>query len=485
MHQEIISTSSTKKGAPSAQGTPRRPASNACSSVYLSRASNKKNIQNLLENQVPPNSVEAERIVLSGILLDPQSLEEIQEILLTDDFYSPQNRIIYSFLLQMQQQDMPISLPVLYDYLVEKNKIKQAGGAGYLFDLTAQATGSMHAEQAARLVKKLSVQRALIHICSKLISNFYKTDIDLDYELENAQSCLYHLSNYNNKNNSLCHIKDVVLSVVDNLIMSNENTLGIPSGFVDLDTITGGFKPSDLIIIAGRPSMGKTAFALTCILNIALQSIPVAFASLEMSKEQLAMRAIATIARVDLYKMQQGYLSQEEKERCAKASEIFNQMPIWIDDTPAQSIVHLRNKVRILQKKHDIQIVFIDYLQLIRVNQKMETREREVSEISQQLKSLAKELNIPVVALAQLNRELEKRSNKRPILSDLRESGAIEQDADLILFLYRDEVYRKETEDKGIAEVIVGKHRNGKLGTAKLKYFAAYTAFANLSNIEK
>ena len=477
-----------KSGVPTAIGTPR-PANhaNATYNAYLSGTGRKGNIQNLLQNQVPPHSGEAEQTILSGILLDPQLIEEIQEIVLPDDFYSPQNRTIYSCLIAMHQQEIPISLPMLYDYLAEKNQLQRAGGPEYLANLIESATGSLHAVQSARLVKKLSIQRSSIHICSQIVSNFYSIDIDLDAELENAQSNLYKLSSYNKIDNSICHIQDAVNSIINNLILSNENILGIPSGFTDLDEITNGFKPSDLVVVAGRPSMGKTAFALSCILNIAAQGIPVAFCSLEMSKEQIAMRAIATIARVDLHKMNQGYLNKNEKERCIRAAETFNDLSIWIDDTPAQSIIHLRNKIRLLQKKHDIQIVFIDYLQLVRTNNRHESREREVAEISGQLKALAKELNIPVVALSQLNRELEKRTNKRPVLSDLRESGAIEQDADLILFLYREEVYKRDKtdeKDKGVAEVIVGKHRNGKLGTARLKYFAEFTRFANLSIIE-
>jgi replicative DNA helicase len=441
-----------------------------------------------LQRKIPPHSPEVEKTVLSGILHNYQTLDDILELINENDFYLKENKIIFKQLCQMNQQGIPINLSTLCESLDKSNQLKQAGDALYLADLTDYAIGPLNTIQAAIRVKKLSIQRSAIFTLSQLVSDCYQFDIDLDFALENAQQKLYELSNYNHADNNAIHIKDATGHVIKNLILSNENALGIPSGFSDLDKITNGFKPSDLIIVAGRPSMGKTAFALSCAIKIAAQGIPVAFSSLEMSKEQIAMRAISTIARVDLHKMQQGYLSENEKRKCVEADKKFHDLPVWIDDTPAQSIIHLRNKIRLLQKKNDIQIVFIDYLQLIRTNNRHESREREVAEISSRLKALAKELNIPVVALAQLNRELEKRSDKRPILSDLRESGSIEQDADLILFLYREEVYKRDKtreEDRGIAEIIVGKHRNGKLGTAKLKYFAAFTSFANLSNIER
>jgi replicative DNA helicase len=433
----------------------------------------------------PPHSLDAERLVLAGIMLNCQVLDELTEILDVSDFYDHRHRVIYSHMLLMHNAQMPISFPSLYEFLREKSKLLEAGDANYLFSISDTALGAIHAIESARLVKKLSLQRQAIYRLSSLIPDFYSSDLDLDATLEDAQQCLYKLSCYDLSHNNEIHIGNAVDSIVKNIILDDENILGIPSGFDALDQITNGFSATDLIIIAARPSMGKTSFALSCILNMASYGISAYFASLEMSKNDLIMRAIASIARVDLHKMRSGYLSEEEKEMCVNAGKILSNLPIWIDDTPAQSITQLRNKLRRLQKKCNIQIAFIDYLQLLRVNYKTESREREVAEISSSLKAIAKELQIPVIALSQLNRKLEERTDKRPRLADLRESGAIEQDADLILFLYRDEVYKKNTNKKGIAEVIVEKHRNGRLGTVELAYFAQYTLFSNLARCAK
>jgi replicative DNA helicase len=437
---------------------------------------------NQIISKVPPHSEESEKMVLGGILLDPNLMEEISDILSPDDFYIPANKIIYSAIINLYQNNKPFDLPTLQNYLMSKKLIQKIqGGAIYLASLFDSIAAPSSALYHAKIVKKKSTIRQGIHICSGLVSDFFdpgKND-DPDKLIENAQQKLFEIS-INGQQNQAKLIGDEIEILVDNILDNNNSDIGIFSGFSKLDQIiTGGYKPSDLIIVAGRPSMGKTAFALSSALEMSLQGIPSAFFSLEMSQIQLKMRMLASLCKIDLKRIAGKFLSVAEKRKIRESVKLAKKLPIYIDDTPALTTMQIRNRARRMKKIYGIEIIFVDYLQIIKsISRKYDNREREVAEISASLKALAKELDIPVVVLSQLNRKVEERTDKRPKLSDLRESGAIEQDAELILFLYRDEVYNKNTEKKGIAEIIVGKHRNGPLGTIELQYRPEYTLFS-------
>lgn len=434
--------------------------------------------------KIPPQQIEAEQSLLGGILIDSDGLPTVLEILKGDEFYRDAHGIIFRAFQDLFERNEPIDLVTVAEYLASNNQLEAVGGATYLASLAQMVPSSANVGSYARIVNEKALLRRLIQTANEITSWAYAGGRSVDQILDSAESAIFAITEKSLR--STYHpLKDVLKRTVETIENFHEyqGISGVPSHFSDLDKMTAGFQRSDLIIIAARPSMGKTAFALNVARNAALDSqIPVGFFSLEMSKEQLAMRLLCSEARVDSQKIRSGFLSAQEGTKMIMAATSFSEAPVFIDDTPAISALELRAKARRMMADRGLGMIVVDYLQLMQGRLSSERREQEISEISRSLKALAKELFIPVIALSQLNRKVEERHDKRPQLSDLRESGAIEQDADVILFLYRDEMYNKESNEQGVAEVIIGKQRNGPTGTVKLAYIKSYTRFENLAS---
>lgn len=434
--------------------------------------------------RIPPHQIEAEQSLLGGILIDNEGLPSALEILKGDEFYRDAHRTIFRAVQELFERNEPVDLITVTDLLTEKNQLEAVGGATYLAALTGMVPSSTNVQTYARIINEKALLRRLIQAAHQILSWCYEGGKKVDEILDHTESTIFSVTE-NRVRSSYFPIKEIVkksIEVIETFQENREMVTGVPSHFADLDKLTAGFQPSDLIIIAGRPSMGKTALALNIARNAALDSgIPVGLFSLEMSKEQLAMRLLCSEARVDSHKIRTGFLSRQECAKMLMAAGYFMDAALYIDDTPAISSLELRAKARRMKADRGLGLIVVDYLQLMRSREGTERREQEISEISRSLKALAKELNIPVIALSQLNRKVEERHDKRPQLSDLRESGAIEQDADVIAFIYRDEVYNTSTTDKGIAEISISKQRNGPTGRVKLAYINAYTRFENLA----
>lgn len=434
---------------------------------------------------IPPHSKEAEQTLLGGLLQDQNAIPAVLEILQGDEFFIPSHRKIFRAIAELFSENQPVDLITVVERLRAKGELETVGGATYLAQLTERVVSAEHAVAYARLISDKAVLRRLIEISGKIAGWCYENPEKVDEVLDKAESSIFSLSEARIQN-SYFSIETIVkenLILIESLKNRQETVTGVPSGFTDLDRLTAGFQKGDLIIIAGRPGMGKTAFALNIARNVAIEeNLPVAFFSLEMSKEQIGMRLMCMEARVDSQKLRTGFISQEECARIMATGQVFMQAPLFVDDQPSITPLELRAKARRIMAERGLGLAIIDYLQLMRIPDRVERREQEISEISRSLKALAKELNIPVIALSQLNRKVEERHDKRPQLSDLRESGAIEQDADVIIFLYRDEVYNKDTSEKGIVEVLVRKQRNGPTGDLKLSFLGSYTRFENLAH---
>ncbi|MBO6939150.1 MAG: replicative DNA helicase [Deltaproteobacteria bacterium] len=436
--------------------------------------------------RVPPNALEAERAVLGGVLLENDAMNVITEILVPEDFYSQANATLYEIMRDLASRSSPIDQVTLRESLVGAQKLQAIGGDDYLFQLTNTIPTVANIEAHARIVKDKAVVRKLITACHEIAATGYGDYGELEQYLDQAEASVFSVAKQRARN-PYEHVKDVVMRTFEEIheaAKRGDAITGLSTGFDRLDKMTAGMHPGDLIIIAGRPGMGKTSFAL----NVGLQACvasneAVAIFSLEMPKEQLVKRMLCSEARVDGTRMRTGQLHRDDWPKLANAAGILSELPIWIDDTPSISMLELRAKARRLQSEHGLGLIVVDYLQLMRSGSKNDSREQEISEISRNLKGLAKELGLPIIALSQLNRGVESRGNKdkRPQLSDLRESGAIEQDADTIWFIYRDEVYNKETEDRGVAEVIIGKQRAGPTGTCRVRFFNEFTRFDNLA----
>jgi replicative DNA helicase len=435
--------------------------------------------------KVPPQQLEAEQSVLGGILLDSGGLPAALEVLKGDEFYRDAHRAIFAAIQELFERNATIDLLTVCDHLTQKNLLESVGGAAYLASLVEAVPSASNVAAYARIVSDKALLRRLIQVSAEITSWCYAGGKRIEEILDQAETVIFSLAE--RRVRSGYHpIKDVVkksIQIIEELYDRREMVTGVATHYRDLDKLTAGFQASDLIIIAGRPSMGKTAFALNIARNSAVESrVPVGVFSLEMSKEQLAMRLLCAEARVNSQKIRSGFLSQDDCAKLITAAGHFSDVPILIDDTPAMTTLELRAKARRMKAEMDVGMIVVDYLQLMRGRSGIDHREQEISDISRSLKALAKELNIPVVALSQLNRKVEERSNKRPILSDLRESGAIEQDADVILFIYRDEAYNPHSADAGIAEISIGKQRNGPSGIdIKLAYIKEYTRFENLA----
>lgn len=434
--------------------------------------------------KLPPQSIEAEESILSTILLDNSTLLDILEILVPEDFYRTAHQKIFAAISELFAKAEPVDLVTLNNILREKNQIEEVGGTAYLARLVDTVPSAINVQHYARIVRDKSSLRRLIAKANDITQHCYADGGDLDNVLDFAEGAIFEISE--NKHKAAFHpISKIIEKNIDALEERQGNralVTGVPTGFTRLDHLTSGLQGSDLIILAARPSMGKTAFALNLARNAAIDgNVPVAVFSLEMSMEQLSMRMLCAEARVDSSRLRGGFLNPEDWGRITDAAGVLSEAPIFIDDSPDISATSIRTKSRRLKMDKDLGVIIIDYLQLMRGRVQTERRDLEISEISRALKLLAKELDVPVVALSQLNRKLEERSDKRPQLSDLRESGALEQDADLVAFIYRDEVYNKDENNpnRGTAEIIIAKQRNGPTGTVPLTFLNAYTRFEN------
>ncbi len=444
--------------------------------------------QSLLK-RVPPHNVEAEQAVLGGIILRPDLMHAVVDILREDDFYLPAHKIIFGAYLSLYRSSRPIDLVTIAAFLNDNKQMEDIGGAVYLGELSGVVVSGANAEHYATIVRDKALQRGLIDACSNIIGNCYNVSGEVSALLDESEQSVFAISERTMGKDftGAKELLDNVFRNLEKLSESRESITGVTTGYTKLDNMTAGLQPSDLIIVAARPSMGKTAFAMCMALNAAIsQNVPVAVYSLEMPKEQLMQRMLAVYAKVDASRLRRPYLlTEEDWIHLHKAADILGNAPIFVDDTAALNTMELRARTRRLKAEHGVGLVIVDYLQLMRTNRRIDSRELEISEISRSLKALAKELNIPVVALSQLNRKVEERSDKRPMLSDLRESGAIEQDADVIMFVFREDVYKfvkpSERPPQGVAEIIIGKQRNGPVGTAELLFTSRYTSFENLS----
>ncbi len=447
--------------------------------------------------KLPPQNIAAERAILAAIMLDNEAINRAVEILRPEDFYRGSHRKIYAAMLDLNDMSEAIDLITLSDCLRTKNDLEAVGGDTYLVELLESISTAANVRLHAKIVHEKGLFRELISIATNIVTQGYDTDSEVDELLDQAERSIFEITDKSMRT-TFVPMKELVkvgFEIIEKL--ADQKMTGLPSRYKDLDKMTSGFQPSDLVIVAGRPSMGKTAFALGLAQNIALfEQKTVGIFSLEMSKEQLVLRMLCSEARVDAHKLRSGFLGQPGNDnwrRLIEAAGRLNEAPIFIDDTASISILEMRAKARRLKAEHNLGILIVDYLQLMRGRGNSNSREQEISEISRSLKGLAKELKIPIIALSQLSRAVESRpeKKKRPILADLRESGAIEQDADVVLFIYREEVYEpcKCASDgecicgrRGVAEIIIGKQRNGPIGDVPMAFLNRYTRFEDLAS---
>lgn len=435
--------------------------------------------------KLPPHNLEAERAVLGAILIDHEAIHKVLEFLREEDFYREAHRKIYRAQIAISQKGEPTDLVTVSDLLQSEGGFELAGGASYLSGLVDSIPSSANIVSYGRIVREKGVIRRLIDTASQIATMGYESGENAEQLLDESEKMIFTLAE-NRMRPSFAPVKDIVkdsFKKIEQLYEKKGELTGLATGFKDFDLLTSGLQTDELIIIAGRPSMGKTALALNIVEHAAIHNrAHVAFFSLEMSKEQLVIRMLCSQAFIDSSRLRKGQLSEKDWPALTKAAGNLSDVSIFIDDTPAISVMEMRAKCRRLKREKGLDLIVADYLQLVRpTSSNIQNREQEISEISRSLKAMAKELKVPVVALSQLNRAVENRHNRRPQLADLRESGAIEQDADVIGFIYRDEVYDPHSADKGIAELIVGKHRNGPTGVVRLAFLNQYTKFENLA----
>ncbi|MCX7923020.1 MAG: replicative DNA helicase [Clostridia bacterium] len=433
--------------------------------------------------RIPPQNIEAEQSVVGSMLLDKEVIPSITEILKSEDFYREDHREIFEAIIDLFDKAKPIDLITVSEQLKLRGTLDSIGGLEYLTNIATAVPTTANARHYAKIVEEKALLRRLIKASSDIINMGYEAADEVSYILDKAEKGIFDILQKRNTQ-GFSPIRDVLIDTfnrLEELYNSKGNITGIPTGFIDLDYKTSGLQNSDLILIAARPAMGKTAFVLNIAQYAAVHAkVPVAIFSLEMSKDQLVNRMLCCESMVDSQKMRTGKLEDSDWQKVARALGPLSEAPIYIDDTPGISITEIRAKCRRLKLEKNLGMVVIDYLQLMQGKGKNESRQQEVSEISRSLKILAKELNIPVLTLSQLSRGPETRTDHRPILSDLRESGAIEQDADIVMFLYRDDYYNPDTEKKNIAEAIIAKNRHGATGTVELVWLGQYTKFGNL-----
>ncbi len=437
--------------------------------------------------KVPPHSVEAEQSVLGGLLLQNSAWDKVADVVTEQDFYRQDHRLIFRSIAILAENDSPLDVVTLSTWLKDRDELENAGGLAYLGTLAKDTPSAANIRAYAGIVREKSVLRQLISIGTEITDDGFNSGERESKELlDEAERKIFEIAEQGSRQQDFQNIRTLLkstLATIDERSKSGETLTGASTGYNDLDEKTSGLQKGDLIIVAGRPAMGKTTFTMNLAEFIAINDKkPVAIFSMEMPAEQLILRMLASIGRVPLNDIRSGKITENDWPRVGMAVKTFGETKLFIDDTAALSPTEIRAKCRRLARENgDLGLIVIDYIQLMQTGNKSDNRAAEISEISRGLKQLAKEINCPVVALSQLNRSLEQRPNKRPIMSDLRESGAIEQDADIIMFIYRDEVYNEDTPDKGMAEVIIGKQRNGAIGTVRLTFTGKYTRFDNFS----
>jgi replicative DNA helicase len=435
--------------------------------------------------RVPPHSEEAEQAVIGGLMIDNSAWDQIADRLDADDFYRRDHRLVYEAIHALSEANSPADVVTLAEWLDQRKTLEEAGGLAYLAGLARETPTAANVRAYADIVRERSVLRQLIKVGGEIAESAFDPDgrgvIEL---LDNAEQHVFRIAEQGTRSRkSYRPIKQVLSGAVDRidtLSHADSTVTGVATGLKEFDEMTAGLQEGDLVIVAGRPSMGKTSYAMNIVENAAIrEKTATAVFSMEMSDEQLAMRMISSLGRIDQTRVRTGKLEEEDWPRVSSSIALMSEAPIFIDDTPALTPTEIRARARRLKREHNIGLIAIDYLQLMQIPGTRENRATEISEISRSLKALAKELHLPVIALSQLNRNLEQRPNKRPVMSDLRESGSIEQDADVIVFIYRDEKYNEDSPDKGTAEVIIGKQRNGPTGMVRAAFLDRYTRFEN------
>jgi replicative DNA helicase len=442
----------------------------------------------VLSLRTPPHSIDAEQSVLGGLLLDNRAWESVSEVLEDTDFYSHKHRNIYRAIKSLVDQEQPVDVVTVSEELEELGTLNEIGGIAYLGELADMTPSTANSGAYGVIVKERSQQRRLIEAASEITLQAYepegKNSLDI---LSDAEQKIAQIAEGNRKEGGPVIVGPLLKSTLDQLdelFNKPEGLSGITSGFTEIDNRTSGFQKADMVVVAGRPSMGKTTYAMNLVENALIATKrPCIVFSMEMPSESIVMRMLSSIGKIDQTRIRSGKLIEDDWPRLSSAVNILKDLPLYIDDTPALTPQDMRARCRKVYRENDndIGLVMVDYMQLMQVTGASEGRSQEISEISRSMKAIAKEFSCPIIALSQLNRSLEQRPNKRPVMSDLRESGAIEQDADIIAFIYRDEVYNEDTPDKGIAEIITGKHRNGPIGTDRLAFVGKYTRFENLA----
>lgn len=439
--------------------------------------------------KLPPYSIEAERSVIGGLMLDPQAWDSVSEILIDMDFYRPEHRQIFSVMTKLVDDSEPVDVVTIGERLDKRGELDDIGGMAYLIEVADATPSSANIVNYATIVKERSLLRRLIATTNEISSRAFQPEgLTATEVLDEAERKIFQIAEGDKKQGAPRIASDILNATVDKIdeLYHQEGAItGLSTGFTDLDDMTSGLQASDLVIVAGRPSMGKTTFAMNLVENATMISdLPVIVFSLEMPSEQLMMRMLSSLGRIDQTRMRSGQLVSEDWDKLMSAVKMLKDRKLFIDDSPGISPTEMRSRIRRIAREHGggkVALVMVDYLQLMQIPGYSEGRTNEISEISRSLKAIAKEMECPMVALSQLNRSLENRPNKRPVNSDLRESGAIEQDADIISFVYRDEVYNEDTPYKGVAEIIIGKQRNGPIGTCRLAFVGKYTRFEDLA----
>lgn len=441
-------------------------------------------MEETLIKRIMPNSLEAEQSVIGSMIMDKDAIVTAMEILHKDDFYHQQYGILFETMVELFNASQPVDLITLQNKLKEKNVPPEISSLEYVGDLVAAVPTSANVKYYANIVKDNAMRRELIKVTQSIENDCYAGQESLDFIMDKTEKEVFTLLNSRQGNTDYTPIRQVVMNAlekIENAAKTSGTVTGIPTGFIDLDYRTAGLQPSDLILVAARPSMGKTAFVLNIAQYVAFhENLCTAIFSLEMSKEQLVNRMFSLESRVDAQKLRTGNLTDAEWEMLIEGAGTIGNSKLIIDDTPGISINEMRSKCRKFKLEHDLKLIIIDYLQLMSGSGRSESRQQEISDISRSLKALARELSCPVIALSQLSRAVEQRPDHRPMLSDLRESGAIEQDADVVMFIYRDDYYNKDSDMKGISEIIIAKQRNGPIGTVNLVWLPQYTKFANM-----
>ncbi len=447
-------------------------------------------IPKTLIEKVPPQNLEAETAVLGAMLLDREAIASSIDQLDKAAFYSGANQKIFQAIIKLYDQNEPVDMVTLIEELKKREELESIGGPSYVAELANSIPTAANIEYYTKIVREKHLLRALINTATQIVAESYDPAGEVDDLLDRAEQLIFQITSEDRKRKmQVSGMKEIVkesIETIDRLYQRKENITGIPTGFHDLDVLTAGFQRSDLIVLAGRPAMGKSALAISVLEHAGVvQKIPCAYFSLEMSKDQLAQRMLCSLAGVNAHKVRTGFFSQTDWPKLVTAAGKLSDAPIYIDDTPGMTAFELRSKARRLKSRHNIQMIMVDYLQLMSGGKRSENRQQEISEISRSMKALARELDLPILAVSQLSRAVEQRADHRPQLSDLRESGAIEQDADIVMLLLREEYYNPTEENKGVTEVIVAKQRHGPVGTVRLAFLPEFTKFSNLSRIDE